>query len=243
MRTLLLLPLLATLAPAQRDLDPVVIAGSSVPRLLGWQPSRIVGFRWKNGWQQIPVQVDERDVKSFADIRKNNKLQVKALVYVDATTWTGADSDTKFDGDDELAFMYRDAGDPAGFGMPQGVVAGTRVTLAVADPIAGAKRYVYLFASDGSLGQGAGKDYVDYKFVLKSGNYKSTYRLSGLNPRARRERRRATRSGSRTAGSSTSCACAPAARQASTSSTGTSSSSSRATATARPARSVPVAAP
>jgi len=180
----LLCTLLCTAAAAQgtRAQDPVVVVGASLPRLLGQDPNAILAFRYQTGWQQIPVQVDERTVVPVSQIRKNNNLTTKVLVYADANTFTGADPDQKFDADDELCFMARDAGGPAGFGDPTGVVPGSRQGLTVIDPITNTKSHVYLFLSQGSLKPGAGKDYVKYTYNLKSGNYKTTYRLNGTNP-------------------------------------------------------------
>jgi len=160
---------------AQREHDPVVATGADAPALIGKSPARIVAFKWDKAWQQVPVQVDERDLVGFDRIRKNSKLTFKALVYTDANTFTGPDSDPKLDADDEIAFLHKDTGGPAGFGSPKGVVAGTRTALAVTDPLTSTTRYLYLFETDGTLSPGAGKDYVTYRFVLKSGNYKMTY--------------------------------------------------------------------
>ncbi|MHC4513227.1 MAG: hypothetical protein ACYTGW_04600 [Planctomycetota bacterium] len=172
----------AVAAQGARTQDPVVIVGASLPGLLGKDPHTIVAFRYDKGWQQIPVQVDERTLVPVSQIRKNNKLTTKVLVYADPNTFTGADPDNKFDADDELCFMARDAGGPAGFGDPAGVVAGSRQGLTVIDPVSNSKSHVYLFLSQGSLRPDAGKDYVKYTYNLKSGAYKTTYRLSGTNP-------------------------------------------------------------
>ena len=43
-----------------RASDPLVVGGSRVASLLGVRVGDIVGFRWSNGWVQIPVQVDQR---------------------------------------------------------------------------------------------------------------------------------------------------------------------------------------
>lgn len=170
---------------AQRGDDPVVTVGAKLPALIGTQPDKIVGFRYSAGaWQQIPIQIDERAVVGFDQIRRNNRLTVSALVYTDAGTWTGADPDANFDADDELVFMARHAGGPAGFGDPAGVLPGKRVGLAVEDPISSAIRYVYFFVSGGQLVPGAGKKLVSYEFKLNSGDYKTNFDLQGLNPEA-----------------------------------------------------------
>lgn len=169
---------------AQRSADPVVTTGAKLPELLGMKPGKIVGFRHtaSAGWEQIPIQIDERAVVGFDQIRRISRINFKTLVYTDADTWTGADPNANFDADDELVFMARDTGGPAGLGDPAGVVPGRRVGLAVEDPISKALRYVYFFESAGQLVPGAGKRLVNYEFKLTSGNYKSTFDLSGRNP-------------------------------------------------------------
>jgi hypothetical protein len=165
-----------------RDLDPVVVTGAALPAFAGAPPAKIVAFRHDQGWAQIPVQVDERAVVSFAQIRQKPRYTASALVYTDPLTWTGADPVPAFDADDELVFMARDAGGPAPAGRPRGVTTGPGQVVAVVDPLGGPVRYVYLFLSDGSLGPGAGRDYASYAFNLLSGGYKQTYKLSGNNP-------------------------------------------------------------
>ena len=67
---LLLVPALLGLAACTRfgatltrPSDPVVLAGSRLPKLLGGDPMHVVGFAWDgSAWHQIPVQVDERDL-------------------------------------------------------------------------------------------------------------------------------------------------------------------------------------
>src|SRR5450432_1116391 len=50
-------------ATLSRPSDPVVLAGSALPKLLGGDPMHIVGFSWDgSAWHQIPVQVDQRDL-------------------------------------------------------------------------------------------------------------------------------------------------------------------------------------
>ncbi len=170
------------LAAQQRELDPVIVEGSALPTLLGQNPSRIAGFRYQGGWVQIPVQIDERAVVSFGQIRGGN-FDFSTLVYTDANTLTGADPDASFDADDELVLLARDAGGPGGFGDPPGTVPGTQVGLKVTDPLGSEDRYVYLYVHDGSLDPSAGRNYVDYTFNLLSGDYLQTYNLgTGFNP-------------------------------------------------------------
>jgi hypothetical protein len=43
-----------------RPADPIVLAGTRLPTLVGTPPQRVVAFRWAGNWQQVAVQVDER---------------------------------------------------------------------------------------------------------------------------------------------------------------------------------------
>jgi hypothetical protein len=168
-------------AALNRPADPVVVSGSQLPWFHSTAPADLVAFRYSGGWQQIPVQVDERDVKSFAAIyNQANPFYgggFSTLVYTDSGTFTGADANPNIDPDDEVALMARDAGDqPPSYSAPAGVNAATGVELAIRDPLdAGAAGYVYLFARSSPLDPGAGQQYVDYDFVLLSGAYLSTY--------------------------------------------------------------------
>lgn len=177
-----------------RDEDPVVVLGAQIPGLDAVDATDVVGFvRHGGAWEQIPVQVDERVVQDFCEIYgKSSGLwtdeppcrtsaAVTALFYADPNTFTGADTDPTFDGDDELVFMARDAGDRAGSGFapPAGVVEQSAVELELSDD--DDRGYVYLFArEDAGLDPGAGADYVSYTFALSGGiDYKTQYDLYG----------------------------------------------------------------
>jgi hypothetical protein len=176
-----------------RQADPVVLTGANISTLTGIGPGKVVGFRWTGtGWTQVPIQIDERAVVNFSKIYHNPSAVfygsqvslVSALVYTSTNTWTGADPDPKFDSNDELAFMARDAGTatPSGTPQPAQTVPGTGVEVHVTDPLApGTDAFVYLFRKiDGStLVPGAHKKYVAYTFKLSSGGYKKTYSLTG----------------------------------------------------------------
>ena len=41
-----------------RPEDPVVMTGAQLPALQSVAAGDVVAFRWINGWQQMPVQVD-----------------------------------------------------------------------------------------------------------------------------------------------------------------------------------------
>jgi hypothetical protein len=159
------------------------MTGADVPSLAGIAPGDLVAFKYDAGWQQIPVQVDERAAKDFGPIYNQASIGVTEVQYTDSGTFTGADPNPTLDPDDEIAFMARDAGDPAGAAAePAGVIAGTGLQLTITDPIDAGTGYVYLFAQDGSLDAGAGQQYVSYTFNLLSGPYLSTYDLDDTHP-------------------------------------------------------------
>jgi hypothetical protein len=144
----------------------------------------VVAFRYERGWQQVPVQVDERAIVDYEAVRQDGQgSPFSHLAYTDTGTFAGADPDPALDADDEVAAMAMDAGDrrPLDAGDPKGVASGTGVELEIADPIgSGGPRYLYLFSSSGGLDPGAGRDYVDYDFKLLSGDYKTTFDFNGV---------------------------------------------------------------
>ncbi len=183
--------------------DPVVIAGSALPHLGGVTADALVAFRYRDArrekgrWKQVPVQLDERKPVDFGSQPPNNAaagvdetvygtapIGVSVVQYADPETFVGADPVAGLDGDDEVALIASDAGDRAGkrSKRPQGT-AGSPTAVKVADPLDGSKAYVYLYRSKGELDPTAGKDYVDYRFRLTSGAYRTTYRRAdGPNP-------------------------------------------------------------
>ena len=169
-----------------RQADPVVLTGADLPSLSGLAVDQIVAFRYDGGWQQIPVQIDERKVVDFGDVYNGlYGVGVTTPAYADPNTYCGPDTDPAFDGDDELVFMAKDAGDqPApGAGEPSGVIAGTGVALTLSDSLDTGVGYIYLFRTDGSLVPDAGQDYVTYTFDLLAGEYIPDYDLAdGPNP-------------------------------------------------------------
>jgi hypothetical protein len=166
-----------------RPADPVVLTGSDVGSLIGAGVGNVVGFRYQGGWQQIPIQIDERDLVDLAKPYNASATGFTALQYSDPNTFTGADSNPLFDGNDELVFMAFDAGGKASGAEPAGVIAGSGLELHITDPIEGSAGYVYLFRTNGSLPPGAGQQYVNYDFnVVGCANYRSCYDLGGANP-------------------------------------------------------------
>ena len=151
-------------------------------RLHGIAPADLVAFRWDGSWQQIPVQVDEKEVMDLNRIYgpgyptcgdpcyskpRNGAVHRN---YTDAGTWVGPDTDATLDGDDEVAFMARDAGGKVASGFaPGGVNPASAVEVALSDTLYGGEGYVYLFEDASGLDPAAGADYVDYDFVLESG--------------------------------------------------------------------------
>jgi hypothetical protein len=172
---------LAALGVPGRESEPVVLAGADAPLLLGADPGEVVAFGYDGGWKQVPVQVDERAVVDYGQVRQiGNGYDHEA--YTDPGTFAGADPDPTFDGGDEIAFMAKDAGAPAdGWPDPAGVAPRTRTRVEISDPLDPAGEHaVYLFRSDGSLDPAAGRSYVDYDFTLDSGAYKATYDFNGV---------------------------------------------------------------
>jgi hypothetical protein len=187
-----LFPVAVAAATLDRDSDPVVLSGTSIAAFTGVAPGDVVAFRWSGSWQQIPVQVDEKDQVEFARVygfydtatnptgSAQGALGVFAEQYTDSGTFTGPDSDPSVDADDEIVFMAKDAGDrPSEFSEPAGVVSNSGVQVQIDDPLDGGFAYVYLFESAGGLDPSAGQQYVTYDFDLLSGDYKTTYLLNG----------------------------------------------------------------
>ena len=183
-------------APLARPADPVIVTGAGLPQLVNGSKTDIVGFRWTgSAWVQLPIQIDERAVVNFGKIYNNPSAVfynsqpglVNQLVYTSGNTWTGNDPNPKFDSDDELAFMARDAGALAPSGsQPAGTKLGTGVRIQIADPLdPAAEGFVYLYrkAPLSGLVQGAHVKYLTYRFKILSGGYKTTYKLTnGPNP-------------------------------------------------------------
>jgi len=178
-------PVAFATSPLDRPADPIVFTGADVPALTGIAPGDLVGFRYDSGWQQIPVQVDERALKDLGSIYNSSPNGIVILTYTDAGTFSGPDPDPTLDSDDEIVFMAKDAGGmPPSFSEPAGVIANTGVEVEIADPLNGSQTgYVYLFRQDGTLSPSAGQQYVSYTFDLLSGPYLTTYNTQdGPNP-------------------------------------------------------------
>ena len=172
-----------------REGAPFVITGALLP----WEsvlPTDVVAFSYQDGWRQIPIQIDERDVREFSQIYgAGSQDNVNTMeygdtifeeVYCDPNTFTGPDLDPHLDANDELVFMAQDAGNRAEANEgPAFIREGSGVEIELVDPLTGQASYVYLFLQDGSLDPSAGVSYVDYDFHLLSGEYTTTYNTAG----------------------------------------------------------------
>jgi hypothetical protein len=171
-----------------RPADPVVLKGAQLPALSSVAAGDVVAFRWVNGWDQVPIQVDERKDVNFTTVY-NGAINANYVttVYADPGTFTGADANGNVDADDEVVFMAKDVGleAPGNTANPAGVVAGSGAKVKVRSSLGGSDRdgWIYLFKRSGGLSPGAGESYVSYDFQLLSGAYKTTYKLQdGPNP-------------------------------------------------------------
>ncbi len=175
-----------------RPADPVVFTGNDVPSLTGIAPDDLVAFRdTGSGWQQVPVQVDERAMVTMYQIYGQTLATPNQtiLTYTDPNTFVGADPDPTLDANDEIVFMAKDTGGrvPSSQSAPADVDAASRLEIRVSDPVdVGQAGWVYLFRrTSGAISPGAGVSYVDYQFNLLVGNgdYKTNYnRSNGPNP-------------------------------------------------------------
>ena len=176
--------------PGPRTESPVVLLGEQLPWIHAL-PEDIVAFAYKNGWNQIPIQIDERDMREYAQIygayAEGNSTtadygaNIYGEVYCDPNTFTGADSDPTLDANDEVVFMLQDADIRASTDSPpNGVQQDSGLEVEIVDPLNEEVIYIYLFIQDGTLDPLAGVSYVDYDFSLLSTDYLSTYNTAGL---------------------------------------------------------------
>ena len=125
-----------------RQHDPVVLMGDQLPDLLGTATNEIFVYAFTGGTPaQIPFQMDEQNANGM---------------FV-------PDGDGLLDGEDELAFMARDAGafeaNPT-LSTPGGDVDPIYV-LTLSDPLTNEQAWAYLYASP-DLAQTFTEDYVQY---------------------------------------------------------------------------------
>ena len=141
-----------------RASDPVVLKGSAVPGVVGTSPGAVVAFRWDEGWQQVPVQVDERKTVNLRDlypISSHTYLTAAAVnleVYADPGTRVGADNVATVDTNDEIVFMAADSGGvvPDSAYDPPGTITDSGNEVKIDDPLTGQTAYVYLYRSAAS---------------------------------------------------------------------------------------------
>lgn len=186
-------------ASITRTDDPVVLTGADTPNLIGAVPQHVVGFSWDGGnWNQIPVQVDERDLVNPNAILhmagtaklKGTTTPYEILVYTPPATstadykvyptYTPVDSDPTVDANDEISFLAGDSGKvaPRDAGAPVGVNVASRQAVTATDPLDTSKvGTVYLFSSSTLTGGSGGTTGVNYTFSLNSGDYKATYHM------------------------------------------------------------------
>ncbi len=148
--------LFATVAPSRaevdaaylslvRDDEPVIVPGGSLPELDGRRLDDLALFRWDTAsavFVPLPFQFDERVVRVF---NGGTPIQFQELMY-DVERL----EDERLDADDELVFLFGDAGPRAPTDAPW--LAGSearRFEIEVHDPRPGAPltpRYAYLFS-------------------------------------------------------------------------------------------------
>ncbi|MEM1218406.1 MAG: T9SS type A sorting domain-containing protein [Bacteroidota bacterium] len=167
--------------------QPVVLTGESLQGITGFPADAIAGFRYTGDhWEQVPVQIDQRDYRSAFDLynAKNNNLQTHDyLVYCDPKTYSGEDSDPLIDENDELVFMSQDLGLLyEGDDYPEYTLYDP-VMFEVYDPTTEEAGYLYLFLQTGALPLDAGRPYVTYEYqLLTNGPFKNAYDITGPNP-------------------------------------------------------------
>lgn len=154
--------------------DSVVVRGEKLKRNLNNEIARFSLFAYVEGkFQPIPFQVDEINPDGewvLTQVLPEAKKSVKP---------ERDDDNGSLDGNDELAFMARDAGDRVSFnGLPAGVEAIDEITLQ--DPVDNGRAWVYLmsFRENPPLSK---KDYVEYK--LPENQVVARNHVFGFNPR------------------------------------------------------------
>lgn len=132
-----------------RQEQPVVVEGSQVPMLNGLEIARMGLFRYQAAsgtFEPIPFQIDQRVLQYFPG--SGSVVPVTTLIH-DVLR----EDDGLLDGNDELAFMFKDVGDRAAEEKPGPAGADSlRYEIHVMDPRSGApvpEGWVYLFTGDG----------------------------------------------------------------------------------------------
>ena len=155
----------AAVGVPERSAEAIILKGAQTQGLIGVPPGDLVAFRWQSGWQQVPVQVDERKLVDYRILRqwRSNGAGAEPFfsseVYADPGTYAGADGspqptsskgpaygpdlsnpvppgDKNLDSNDEIAMMASDAGASAfGQANPPGIFGSSRTAILVEDPL------------------------------------------------------------------------------------------------------------
>lgn len=177
-----------TVQAALRTASPVILTGAKLPSLIHVRPRELVAMSYNGKWREIPLQVDMRVDVPYSKIYDLPMLlarRLHAVVYADPMTFTGVDTDSRLDRNDEVVFMADDAGGrPGDWYDPPGVVSGSGVQVELADPLQrGRKAWVFLFRRKGGPRRATVSHSVKYRFKLKAGGYRENYRIRmGPNP-------------------------------------------------------------
>lgn len=173
----------------QSNNKPLVFSGFESQCLLGIQPDKIVAFKFRSNWTQVPVQIDEKQTKDIIapygpyytmfSPQYHAPTNVKRLFYCDPNSYVGADSNPNFDVDDELVLRFSDGGvEISNFTFPAGVIPGKYCKVSMYDSLNLILKYIYLFESDGSLSSDANLNYVDYQMdSIISSSYLTNFNL------------------------------------------------------------------
>lgn len=182
------------------DSECEVVVRKGVPEIIGINPNNITAYIYENGWQQVPVQIDEKVVlpihspynKFQNPFNCDGQTDVSTAenwfveFYADANTYVGADTDPLYDANDELVLRYSDRGNLSDGTVPSGV---DRIVARIdlSNPaIVGTQGYIYLFEDTSSPDPSAGVNAVDYSFQFNNNNtsgfvganqYKNSYNV------------------------------------------------------------------
>lgn len=130
-------------------LEPVILTGAALTRLVRVPLSRIAVYAWQQGeFRPIPFQLDRRD--------SDGNFQIPS-----SKTESTEDDAAKFDANDECVFMAADAGDkaPRGHDMRAAV---SLTEIEVRGAAAGQSRWAYAAALAAPRLARAGANYVGY---------------------------------------------------------------------------------
>jgi len=141
-----------------RTEDPVVILGDKLPQLVGKEFNSLSLFSYQNGkFAPIPFQIDEKTASGEYVFTEGEKKS--------------ADSDPKFDANDELVFMVFDSGDRAN----KFDIAGSReiYEISISDPCGAGQAWVYLATFEKNAPR-SNTDYVRMDFNSSTNHFTVT---------------------------------------------------------------------